>query len=75
VIQRFVVNESSGTLDLSEATTKHSLSRTHFDMNKFGSSTEEDFEIVGEVFQRMMHVSHELVLARVQSKELRDEFL
>ncbi|CAN9326784.1 unnamed protein product [Alternaria alternata] len=32
---RVVVSESSGCLDLSDAASKYSLSRTHFDMNKF----------------------------------------
>lgn len=38
---RFVVSESSGCLDPNVSTGKFSLSRTHFDMNKFGRPTEE----------------------------------
>jgi hypothetical protein len=33
LLQRFVVSESSGCLDLSDSTEKYSLSRTHFNMN------------------------------------------
>ncbi|OCK72845.1 hypothetical protein K432DRAFT_42667 [Lepidopterella palustris CBS 459.81] len=61
---RFVVSESSGCLDLSDSTSKFSLSRTHFDMNKFGKPTEEDFEIVGDVIKKMVEAAHRLVLAR-----------
>jgi hypothetical protein len=51
------VSESSGCLDLSESTSKYSLSRTHFDMNKFGKPTEEDFETVCEVVKKMLKTS------------------
>jgi hypothetical protein len=51
------VSESSGCLDLSDATSKYSLSRTHFDMNKFSSPTEEDFETVCEVIETMVQAS------------------
>ena len=37
LLQRFVVSERSGCLDLSDSTEKYSLSRTHFNMNKFES--------------------------------------
>lgn len=66
VLQRFVVSESSGCLDLSDATIKHSLSRTHFDMNKFGRPTEEDFETVSDVVKDMIKASPGLMLARSQ---------
>ncbi|KAH8728360.1 hypothetical protein GQ44DRAFT_824189 [Phaeosphaeriaceae sp. PMI808] len=55
---RFVVSESSGCLDLSDSTSKHSLSRTHFNMNKFGKATEEDFEMVAEVVEGMVILGH-----------------
>ncbi|KAF2266260.1 hypothetical protein CC78DRAFT_531667 [Lojkania enalia] len=64
---RFVVSESSGCLDLSDATSKYSLSRTHFNMNKFGKATEEDFETVAEVIEGMVNESPKLVWARSQS--------
>jgi hypothetical protein len=60
------VSESSGCLDLSDATKKFSLSRTHFDMNKFGKPTEEDFETVSEVVKDLIRTSPQLVLARSQ---------
>jgi hypothetical protein len=66
VLQRFVVSESSGCLDLSDATSKFSLSRTHFNMNKFGRPTEEDFEIVCEVAKGMIKATPSLMLARSQ---------
>lgn len=55
--QRFVVSESSGCLELCEGVSKYSLSRTHFDMNKFGKTTEEDFETVCEVIRTMTQTS------------------
>ncbi|KAF2684709.1 hypothetical protein K458DRAFT_417577 [Lentithecium fluviatile CBS 122367] len=61
---RFVVSESSGCLNLSDRTSKFSLSRTHFDMNKFRKPTEEDFETVRDVVEKMIGVSPRLVLAR-----------
>ncbi|RAR00817.1 TPR-like protein [Stemphylium lycopersici] len=63
---RFVVSQHSGCLDLSESTEKRSLSRTHFDMNKFEDAKEEDFETVAEVVQGMVEASPELLWARSQ---------
>ena len=60
------MSESSGCLDLSYGTSKFSLSRTHFDMNKFGKPTEEDFETVAEVMQSMVEASPRLLWARSQ---------
>jgi hypothetical protein len=56
-IQRFVVNESSGCLDISDSTEKYSLSRTHFNMNKFGRPSEEDFQTVCEVIEKMARIA------------------
>jgi hypothetical protein len=39
-------------------------------MNKFGSPTEEDFEIVGDAIQSTVEAAHKLVLARSQSKHI-----
>jgi hypothetical protein len=61
-----VVNERAGCLDLSETTSKYSLSQTHFNMNKFGKATEEDFETVADVVKAMIKESPKLVLARSQ---------
>jgi hypothetical protein len=61
-----VVSESSGCLDLSDVTSKYSLSRTHFDMNKFAKASEEDFETVADVIRDMAEGSHTLLLARSQ---------
>ncbi|KAF2198440.1 hypothetical protein GQ43DRAFT_157174 [Delitschia confertaspora ATCC 74209] len=63
---RFVASESSGCLDWSDATSKFSLSRTHFAMNKFGKPTEEDFVTMGGGDQDDDRSSHELLLARFQ---------
>lgn len=60
------MSESSGCLDLSDATSKYSLSRTHFNMNKFGKPTEEDFEIVSDVLKNISMSSHGLMMARSQ---------
>ena len=59
-----MVSESSGCLDLSDSTSKFSLSRSHFDMNKFGKPTEEDFQTVKEVVEEMIKGSPRLVAAR-----------
>jgi len=64
------VNKTSGCLDLSDNTGRFSLSRTHFNMNKFGHSTDEDFEIVGYVIGGMIEASRDLLLARSQSLKL-----
>ena len=61
-----MVNESSGSLDISDATNKYSLSRNHFNMIKFGKPTEEDFETVRDVVKGMVEASYGLVLARSQ---------
>jgi hypothetical protein len=53
-IKRFVVSESSGCLDLSDGTSEFSLSRTHFEMNKFGKPGEEDFQILCEVIKNII---------------------
>lgn len=45
-------------MDLSDSTSKFSLSRNHFDMNKFGKPTEEDFEMVMDVVKNMVKVPH-----------------
>jgi hypothetical protein len=63
-----VVSESSGCLDLSDSTNKFSLSRSHFDMNKFGKPTEEDFLTVKEVVEEMIEDSPRLVAARCKRK-------
>ena len=61
-----MVSESSGCLDLSDSTRKFSLSRTHFNMNKFGEATEEDFKTVRDMIKEMIGGSNELLLARSQ---------
>ena len=65
-MQTFVVNESSGCLDLSDSTEKYSLSRTHFNMNKFGKPTEEDFQTVSSVIQKMVKAAPTISAARSQ---------
>lgn len=56
-MKRFVVSEGSGCLDLSDSTSKYSLSRTHFDMNKLGKVEEEDFQTVRDVIRSMVEAS------------------
>ena len=66
-MQKFVVSESSGCLDVSKATENYSLERSHFNMNKFGKPSEEDFFLtVSEVLEKMARVGPELLLARSQ---------
>jgi hypothetical protein len=61
-----VVSESSACLDLSDSTSNFSLSRTHFQLNKFGKATEEDFETVRDIIKKMVEGSNALLLARSQ---------
>jgi hypothetical protein len=63
-----VVSQHAGCLDLSESIDKRSLSRTHFDMNKFGNAEEEDFEEVADVIEDMIKASPGLMWARSQCK-------
>lgn len=63
------MSESSGCLDLSDATSKFSLSRTHFDMNKFGEPAEEDFETMRDVVKNMIRASPGLIAAHSQTTE------
>ncbi|KAL8725863.1 MAG: hypothetical protein Q9166_007084 [cf. Caloplaca sp. 2 TL-2023] len=67
-IQKFVVDESSGCLDQSESTEKYLLSRDHFNMNKFGKPTEEDFQTVREAIETMVEQAPALLAARDQRK-------
>jgi hypothetical protein len=53
LLQRFVVSETSDCLDPSESIEKYSISRTHFNMNKFRKPDEEDFQMVREVLEKM----------------------
>jgi len=61
------VSASSGCLDLSESTKKYSLSRNHFNMNKFGRPDEEDYQTVSEVIIKMAEEAAGLIIARTQS--------
>ena len=47
-------SESFGCLYLSDAISKFSLSRTHFNINKFGRLMEEDFKTVVDVVKGMI---------------------
>nr|KAK5442892.1 hypothetical protein LTR18_005569 [Exophiala xenobiotica] len=49
----FAVNERSGCLDVSDRVSKHPLTRTHFNMNKFARPKEEDYLIVADVVEKM----------------------
>jgi hypothetical protein len=51
---------------VSEATEKYSLERSHFNMNKFGKPSEEDFLTVSEVVDKMARTASELLLARIK---------
>ena len=62
------MDKGSGCLDLSDSTEKYSLSRTHFNMNKFGKPTEEDFQIVSDVLKKMVKAAPAMVVARSPCK-------
>ena len=49
-----MVDESLECLDHSESTEKYSLSRDHFNMNKFEKPEEEDFQIVCKLIKKMV---------------------
>ncbi|KAI9712572.1 MAG: hypothetical protein M1828_001673 [Chrysothrix sp. TS-e1954] len=65
----YVVNHGSGCLDLSESTEKHSLSRTHMDMHRFGRADEVAFITVKEVVERMSSKAYEISRARSEYNE------
>ncbi|KAK4118455.1 hypothetical protein N657DRAFT_651298 [Parathielavia appendiculata] len=61
-----LVNETSGSLDLSEKSDKYALSRTHFNIQKFGSPQEQGFRLLGSVVQTMVEESTQLVSTRAK---------
>lgn len=63
-----MVNETSECLDQSESTEKYSLSRDHFNMNKFKKREEEDFETVCEVIEKIIEQTPALVVTRDQDR-------
>ncbi|KAF5852116.1 hypothetical protein GGP41_000810 [Bipolaris sorokiniana] len=63
---RFIVSEHAGCLDLSESIYKVSVSRTHFDINKFGDVHEEDFETFSDLLWDIVEASPHLLWARSQ---------
>ncbi|OAP55816.1 hypothetical protein AYL99_09968 [Fonsecaea erecta] len=63
----FAVDERSGCFDVSDRVSKHSLARTHFNMNKFGRPTEEDYLVVVEVIKKMAkHARQQLSVPSMQ---------
>lgn len=48
------VNETSGTLDVSESVEKYSRHRDHLSMNKFQNPKLEDFRILTRVLTRIV---------------------
>lgn len=68
--REFVVNESSGCLDQTDSTEKHSLPRTHFDINKFGKPSEPGFRVVRSVVRKMVEATPQLLSARTQAAEV-----
>lgn len=62
------MDESSGCLDQSESTEKASLSRDHFNMNKFGRPEGEDFLTVCEAIESMVEQGPALIAARDQGR-------
>ncbi|KAJ9641089.1 hypothetical protein H2199_005757 [Coniosporium tulheliwenetii] len=61
--ESFAVSESSGCLDAAQ---KVGLQRTHFDMNKFGMPSEEEYQTVRDVIEEMVEAAPRLLLARSQ---------
>jgi len=57
------VSESSGCLDAAQ---KIGLQRNHFDINKFGKPSEEEYQTVQDVIEEMVEVAPSLILARLQ---------
>jgi hypothetical protein len=53
-VQSFAVSESSGSLDTAQ---KIGLQRTHFDMNKFGKPTEDEYMAVRDVIEEMVQAA------------------
>jgi len=64
------VTEAEGCLDSSaEEITSRALPRSHFDMNKFGKPTEDDFKTVCDFLAGMKNEAKEVLRARCQCKE------
>ena len=61
---QFVVDETSGCLDQNSSTEKYSLARNHFNMNKFSSPDEDDFQTVCDVMETFVRRAPELLVAR-----------
>jgi hypothetical protein len=59
------VSRSSGCLDHTESTESYSLSRNHFNMNKFGRPDEEDYQTVREIVEKMVENAQGIVRARM----------
>lgn len=66
-VYKFVVHESSACSDQSESTEKYPLSRDHFNMNKSGKPTEEDFQTRREAIQTLVEQTTALLPACDQS--------
>jgi len=58
------VNERSGCLDPSDRVKKYPLERTHFNMNKFGRPTEDDYQSVAEVVEDMARGAYQPLSAQ-----------
>lgn len=60
------MNETSGSLDLSEKADKYALPRTHFNIQKFGSPVEQGFRHVRSAIRKMVEEGPQLVSTRAQ---------
>ena len=58
-----MVSESSGCLDTAE---KIGLQRTHFDINKFGKPTDEEYQTVCDSVIEMVEAAPGMVESRAQ---------
>jgi hypothetical protein len=57
------VSESSGCLDTAQ---RIALQRTHFDMNKFGKPTDEEYRTICDVVIEMVEASPGILQSRAQ---------
>lgn len=63
-----IVDKSSGCLDQGDSTQSFPLARNHYQINKFGNPSEEDFKILKDEIEAMIGKAQEIMLSRSQSK-------
>lgn len=61
-----LVDETSGSLDLSEKADKYALARTHFNIQTFSDPEEQAFRHVRSVIRKMVQEGPQLISSRAE---------